>query len=322
MPKFLNTENIIKEFSVIIEKAQKELILITPYIDVKEAFQRTLIKLEQRGIEVLLISREGTLTEEAKKILFKFSNLTILQHNTVHAKCYFSESRMIISSLNMLQHSYKNNREMGILLNIDEDIDEEELLDFVEDDIIFEDALKEAKEIAKASSFVQKSKRVSMEGFSYLFLKNYKNKLENVANKINALSENKIFEISKDKYDSEIIACHNYMENVDVFYDVFIKSYTKSNIDWEINRTLVGLKHPKPQLEKLNSKFRNELYNLQRTRKFKYYWNHIDTYLSIYPKSRDSDYEKHPESILLMFKDEVEYVLNYFKQFNEFRKIF
>ena len=38
-------------------------------------------------------------------------------YHNLHAKCYFNDSEMVITSMNMYEFSEKNNREMGIYIN-------------------------------------------------------------------------------------------------------------------------------------------------------------------------------------------------------------
>jgi len=57
----------------------------------------------------------------------------------LHAKCYYNEEKMIVTSMNMYEFSEKNNREMGIL--IDSNLDKE----------IYIKGVLEAESILKAS---------------------------------------------------------------------------------------------------------------------------------------------------------------------------
>ncbi|MDH7459824.1 phospholipase D-like domain-containing protein [Chitinophagaceae bacterium 26-R-25] len=314
MAVFLNTEGIIAEFKNIINKAERELVIITPFIDIKDPIIKTFAKLKERNVEVLLICRENILSSEILSSLNQISNLTILQHNTVHAKCYFNEDNMIISSLNLLQHSSKNNREMGILISKEEDL-------FEETDA-YDDAIDEVKMIVKASTIIQRSNKITKEGFNYLFLKDVKIRMEEVVKKINTLYENKIFEIAPDIYDNESIACHNYLENVDVLFDVDIFHNKDEKTEWQINRVQLKFKHPKQQLQKLNYKFKTEINQLQNGRNFRFYWNDIDGYFSIYTDKKKISSFPVPPPLIQEFKAETDYVLNYFKKFTEFKKIF
>jgi hypothetical protein len=47
----------------------------------------------------------------------QLKNLTLLFYEHVHAKCYFNEETMVITSMNMYEFSEKTNREMGVLIN-------------------------------------------------------------------------------------------------------------------------------------------------------------------------------------------------------------
>src|SRR5690606_16757063 len=70
--------------------------------------------------------------------LFFFENL--------HAKCYYNEIKMVITSMNMYEFSEKNNREMGVL--IDRTIDKD----------LFEKAVKETSSIFQSAEQIPLSR--------------------------------------------------------------------------------------------------------------------------------------------------------------------
>jgi hypothetical protein len=46
----------------------------------------------------------------------KIKNIQLYYKDELHAKCYFNENKMIITSMNLFKYSQANNREMGVLL--------------------------------------------------------------------------------------------------------------------------------------------------------------------------------------------------------------
>ncbi len=66
----------------------------------------------------------------------------ILKYNQdLHAKCYLNDYKMIITSLNLYEFSMNNNKEMGVLIDLNEESDKE----------LFEDAFKEIDFIDETS---------------------------------------------------------------------------------------------------------------------------------------------------------------------------
>jgi len=317
MAKFLNRDSIISEFKKIISTARKEIVIITPFLNVSDEFLKQLQDLQNRKVEVLLIYRENTLADVLRDKLFKFSNLTVLSHSTLHAKCYFNESRMIISSLNLLEYSAKNNREMGILVVRDEASSATESDSWSFDDPIYEDCIKETKEIAKAADFEKRSVNVEHGGFNFSVLKEYKAALEDVLRIINPYFENKHFKISTTEYYDHCIECDNYKENVKVLLELDI-----DQTEFGVERAMIKLKHPPNQLSKLLSKFKNDFHYSKTNGNFKYYWNKIEQPIYVYPRNRFYFEKLNSKDSLREFRTEVDSILSYFKKHKEFTVIF
>ena len=68
-------------------------------------------------------------------------NLELRFCENLHAKCYFNENLMVLTSMNLHQFSQSNNREMGVLIKCEDKNDEE----------LFLNAKKEANLIINAS---------------------------------------------------------------------------------------------------------------------------------------------------------------------------
>jgi phosphatidylserine/phosphatidylglycerophosphate/cardiolipin synthase-like enzyme len=66
----------------------------------------------------------------------------ILKYNQdLHAKCYLNDDKMIITSLNLYEFSMNNNKEMGVLIDLNDESDKE----------LFEEAFKEIDFIDETS---------------------------------------------------------------------------------------------------------------------------------------------------------------------------
>lgn len=121
MVEFLNKD---KAFALIVEivsKAESKLVLISPYIKIPDDLLERLKYVDGKGVKTIVICREKSLTDEERGNLKKLKNLELRFDEDLHAKCFYNETSMVITSLNLYEHSQQHNREMGILLNSKED---------------------------------------------------------------------------------------------------------------------------------------------------------------------------------------------------------
>ena len=81
-----------------------------------------------------------------RKQLDSIENLTLYYYQNLHAKCYFNETEMVITSMNLYEFSERNNREMGLLIKKTEDSE------------IFNDTVNETHSIIQAATEVLNGK--------------------------------------------------------------------------------------------------------------------------------------------------------------------
>lgn len=150
MAKFLTTTAITSELENIIKNATKELVLISPFVQINKILFERLQEASERGIEIILIYGKGDLKRTEKKQIESIENLTLYYYENLHAKCYFNEKEMVITSMNLYEFSEKKNREMGIYISKENDED------------IFNDAIYETHSIFKASKpIVKKESKIT-----------------------------------------------------------------------------------------------------------------------------------------------------------------
>ena len=75
-----------------------------------------------KGVRVKMIYRNNKVEKTELDRLKTIKNIELKSTNDLHAKCYFNEKEMIITSLNLLDTSEKN-WEMGIYIDKNEDKD-------------------------------------------------------------------------------------------------------------------------------------------------------------------------------------------------------
>lgn len=135
MAEFLTTSGISFHIENIIKTSKTSLYLFTPFLKLTKNFFERLKDASERGVIIQIFYGKDELNSEEKQKLSKLKNIQLYFSENLHAKCYFNESTMVITSMNMYEFSEKNNREMGILVYKSSDPK------------IFQEAISEAKSI-------------------------------------------------------------------------------------------------------------------------------------------------------------------------------
>ncbi len=116
MAKFLTTKGTSHHLEDIIIGASKELFLVSPYLQISKTFLERLKDASRRGVNIKIVYGKNNLKEDQLNNLQTLKNMQLYFSENLHAKCYFNESEMVITSMNMYEFSEQNNREMGIFI--------------------------------------------------------------------------------------------------------------------------------------------------------------------------------------------------------------
>lgn len=165
MAEFLTTNGTSYNIEKIILEARKELYLVSPFLQLSKTFFERLKDASQRGVIIKIVYGKDELKPNEKNSIAEINNLELYFFENLHAKCYFNESDMVITSMNMYEFSEKNNREMGVHIQRDKDKD------------LYEKAINEAKSIISSSERAElvKTKR-SLNKYENIKNTNYKAK--------------------------------------------------------------------------------------------------------------------------------------------------
>ena len=139
MARFLNTSKAYAEITDLVCKASSRLVLISPYIKMPPQLMSRLTDFANKGGKTTIVYGKTDLKENTLDELLHLKNLDLRFLKDLHAKCFFNETRMVITSLNLHDYSQQNNYEMGILLRNDGDSS------------LFREAAEEASFIIRAS---------------------------------------------------------------------------------------------------------------------------------------------------------------------------
>lgn len=122
MAKFLTTSKAITEIENIINTSKRNIYLVTPYLDIPSNLLQTLNYQSIKGKHICIIYGKDKLikSKDTFVALKECKNIEIRFLSNLHAKCYFNEINMVITSLNLYDFS-QNNKEMGVLLNCYQD---------------------------------------------------------------------------------------------------------------------------------------------------------------------------------------------------------
>jgi phosphatidylserine/phosphatidylglycerophosphate/cardiolipin synthase-like enzyme len=148
MAEFLTTNGSSYNIEKIIIDAKSELILISPYLQISKTLYERLKDASNRGVAIKIIYGKDELKPNERNSLANLKNIEIFYFENLHAKCYFNENKMVITSMNMYEFSEKNNREMGVLI------------DRIDDKDLFDKAVHEVHSILQSSEKIPLSKAV------------------------------------------------------------------------------------------------------------------------------------------------------------------
>ena len=142
MPEFLTTSGTSHQLENIIMEAKQKLFLVSPYLKLSKTLYERLKDASERGVKIKIIYGKDELKPNESNSLAGLKNVELLFFENLHAKCYFNETKMVITSMNIYEFSEKTNREMGVLIDAAKDTD------------LFQKAANETGSIIKSSEII------------------------------------------------------------------------------------------------------------------------------------------------------------------------
>lgn len=304
MANFLNTIDFVEAIKCILKEAEKEVIMIVPYIKVSPAIWSELVAAEQRGIQILIVYREDSMNTHEKSRLTSLSNITLLYNEHVHAKCYLNENSMIIGSMNLYEYSEQNNREMGVLLDKEN-----------EDGRAYSLALEEVKSIYSTSDFDHKSYVLQKQHYKFDLLKDDEIRFRPLLDYLNDLFENKKFVLKKNAGSEPSIIVEEYYEKLKVELDYL---YDISNPKYSIGhfypkRFVIRSEMELDKLKGIHELFWDK-FDESLLHKFQVYWESEYNAITLYPQKNHSIWTSaSAEDAIIVLKDGLDYVTNLFQ---------
>lgn len=229
MATFLNREKNIEEIQTVLNNARRETILLVPFIRMPGEIFDALKTCNDRGVQIYLICREGTLGKDQRDKLIGLENLNLLVHQNLHAKCYLNEDSAIITSMNLYDRKDERNREMGVLIS--RDLDNQ----------VYQDALAEIRIIVNASTLEKSSEYVKTNNFLIEMLEPVSNFLKLHQDITNRIFINKKFHLMNNVDEMHpMFECFPYIEDISVYLNGTIKTIEGANI-LKVKRFAIGV---------------------------------------------------------------------------------
>lgn len=122
MAKFLNRFESTDALKNIILEADRQLILISPYIKLNSELKRSLLTHQSKPeLELIIVygkneeDKRKSISDEDYAFFKSFSNVSIRYHKRLHAKMYANDLQCLTTSMNLHDYSIRENIETGIL---------------------------------------------------------------------------------------------------------------------------------------------------------------------------------------------------------------
>jgi hypothetical protein len=144
MANYLTSKETQAALEKIIMTAEKQLILVSPFITLTNLLFSRIKVAAEKGVRIKIIYRLDKVKKDELDRLKSIKSIELKCIPDLHAKCYFNEKEMIITSLNLLDTSERN-WEMGI--RIHRTLDKE----------IFESAMNDVQTIYMVSGSNEKN---------------------------------------------------------------------------------------------------------------------------------------------------------------------
>lgn len=140
MAEFLITRGVSHYIEDVIRDAKDWLFIICPYLKISDTLFDRLKDADRKNVKTTLVFGGNGLGVYERRQLRQLKNLTVYFLKNLHAKYYFNEQNMVITSMNIYEYSEVNNREIGILVSKSSDTK------------LFVDALREASSIVGSAN--------------------------------------------------------------------------------------------------------------------------------------------------------------------------
>lgn len=219
--KYLDCSSVSKELMMLIEEAKQELTFVSYSLQISDEIKEKLFKKyrENPNLDITIIYGNTKLNDNDTSWISKIPTMSVYQKKNLHAKCYVSENKVIVSSMNLYEYSQTHNFEMGILFSKEENEEEWKRL---KEDVFFLKCTSNLR-YGKPKSYQLEQNEFSLqEQLLKSLIDNYYQNNIILRLQRNVLSNSIITKIIKSKTRDEIkeILCQeNKIDALDLIFD-------------------------------------------------------------------------------------------------------
>lgn len=167
MAKIIDTRRAASEISDLLKDAGRRLILISPYLKLNKDFKQSLERRDRNNKSTTIIYRKDDLNLEDREFLNGLKLVRLKINEDLHAKCYVSDDKAIITSLNLYDFSIANNKELGVLIDRADVADRQLYDETIREISIIEDTSKDVVQISTNAASRQKSNSFQEPDLAY-----------------------------------------------------------------------------------------------------------------------------------------------------------
>jgi phosphatidylserine/phosphatidylglycerophosphate/cardiolipin synthase-like enzyme len=117
MAEFLTTQHTAYRIEQIVSKASRKIVLLSPFVRLSPRLFERLEDASRRGVPITLVLGKTEPEIEELERLSSLRGVRLYFCQDLHAKCYYNEAQLVVTSLNLLESSEKKNWEMGVLVS-------------------------------------------------------------------------------------------------------------------------------------------------------------------------------------------------------------
>ncbi len=124
MVKFLTMNNVSSALDDLIKTSQERLYLVSPHLQISKKLRGILKNTDsQSTVDIIFVCKKDAKwsPEDINFFQEQLHNVEIRSLEGLHAHIYLNEHSVLITSMNLFQHSQQKNREVGLLFTIESD---------------------------------------------------------------------------------------------------------------------------------------------------------------------------------------------------------
>ncbi len=121
MAKFLATNGVSYLLEGILIDAKTTLTIVSPSINITDELWERLAKSNEKQVKIRLVFSDLSISQKQKKEMAEWDHIELYEMPNIGSKCYFNENLLVVTSMNIFEYANTEKRDMGILVDAEED---------------------------------------------------------------------------------------------------------------------------------------------------------------------------------------------------------